>query len=243
MVLDAYLGEPERSDVAEGVEAGTLEGISLAGAPLVAVATASGVTIVDARTLDVVEELPTVEPVTGLALVERGLDDPTLYAASGDTLAVIPFADDGPAVSTTVRMPGVVRTPAWNEPANLLHVAGTSPSGAPTLYVVELHSNAVFGDAELPFEPGALLLDLQPERPSADRGQALAIATDGRRRLGRRPARCGGLAAARRADGCAHGGAHLPARTTAASRAGASGCSPARSCSSRGCSSPTRGSR
>ena len=147
---------------------------------MVAVAAASGVTFVDAETLDVVDELATVEPATGPTLVERGLDEPTLCAASGDSLSVIEIADDGPSVDTTLTMPGPVRDAYWNEPANLVHVVGTSPSGAPTVYVVEVHGNAVFADAELPFEPVST-----GSRPAArlgpsHRGQALAFASDGR---------------------------------------------------------------
>ena len=180
VVVDAYLDDTEREEVASEIDDGTLAGVSLAEAPMVAVAAASGVTVVDAQTLDVVDELPTMEPATGLTLVERGLDEPTLYAAAGDSLAVIPVADDGPSIDKTLTMPGAIRDAFWNEPANLVHVVGTSPSGSPTVYVVEVHGNAVFADAELPFEPVTLALDLQPERPSSDRGQALAFASDGR---------------------------------------------------------------
>ena len=48
--------------------------------------------------------------------------------------------------------------------------------GAPTVYVVDPHGNSVFVDVPLPFTPVAAVADTQPDRPSEDRTQLLALA-------------------------------------------------------------------
>src|SRR5690606_27880131 len=51
--------------------------------------------------------------------------------------------------------------------------------GGPTVYVIDPHGYSVFMDVPLAFEPAALVMDTQPERPSVDRTQILALAVDG----------------------------------------------------------------
>jgi hypothetical protein len=53
------------------------------------------------------------------------------------------------------------------------------PEGAPTVYVVEPHANAVYADAVLPFQPAAIVLDDNQRYPSSDRQQLLALSADG----------------------------------------------------------------
>ena len=62
----------------------------------------------------------------------------------------------------------------------LIHVLGDAVDGSgPTVYVVEPHANAVFADVRLPEEPVAWALDADPERPTQDREQLLAISSSG----------------------------------------------------------------
>lgn len=179
VVVGAYLSDDEIATVNDAIEEGHLDGVHIESAPLLAVADQSGVSILDAWTLDLIEDLPTAEPVTALTLVADGLSEPTLYAAAGASLEIHALGDDGPSLPDSLTMPGPIRDLAWNEPANLVHALGDSPEGGPTVYVVEPHGNAVFVDVPLPTEPQHLLVDTQPGRPDADRGELLAIAADG----------------------------------------------------------------
>ena len=179
VVADAYLAEDALQRVQEAIDAGDLPGVRVESAPLLAVADHRGISILDAWTLDLIAEVPTEPGVTSLALVADGLDEPTLYAAAGDRLEIVPLLEGGPGLPDEVTMPGAVRAVAWNEPANLVHVLGDAPTGGPTVYVVEPHGNAVFADVPLSAEPAVLLADTQPEFPDQDRGDLLAIAADG----------------------------------------------------------------
>lgn len=179
VVVVAYLGESTQTLVQEAIDAGELSGVSVEGAPLLAVSGAEGISVLDAGSLDELDQLTTLGAVDGLALVERGSGEPTLFASSGSRLEVVPIRDDGPAITNSIWMPGPTRVPAWNEPAGLLHVLGDSPEGGPTVYVVELNGRTVFADARLPEDPDFLLVDSQPERPWADRGQLLAVSETG----------------------------------------------------------------
>jgi Gpi18-like mannosyltransferase len=174
-VVAGYPAGSVRDLVQESISDGELVGVTIEGGPLLAVSGADGISLLDARTLDEVDRLTTLAPVRGLALVERGLGEPTLFAASGSRLEVVPLREDGPAITNSVWMPGSIRMPAWNEPAGLLHVLGDTPEGEPVVYAVELNGRAVFADAPLPADPDFLLVDTQPERPWADRGQLLAV--------------------------------------------------------------------
>jgi predicted membrane-bound dolichyl-phosphate-mannose-protein mannosyltransferase len=62
----------------------------------------------------------------------------------------------------------------------MVHALGDAPDGSgKTVYVVEPHANAVFADARLPFDPRALALDIQPDRPTDDRQDLLALSESG----------------------------------------------------------------
>ncbi len=179
VVADAYLDDETLKRVQEAIDDGGLEGTSIESAPLLAVADHRGISILDAWTLDFIAEVPTEDAVTSLALVEDGLDEPTLYAAAGDRLEIVALLEGGPGLPDELTMPGAVRRVAWNEPANLVHVLGDAPAGGATVYVVEPHGNAVFADVPLPAEPIALLADTQPEHPERDRGELMALTADG----------------------------------------------------------------
>jgi dolichyl-phosphate-mannose--protein O-mannosyl transferase len=179
VVVAAYLEDAARDRIASRIDAGGLAGVGLEQGPLLAVGAVDGIRILDARSLDQVDLVPTEDPVSGLVLVERGLSEPTLYLAAGTRLTHIPVREEGLGSPSSLVMPGPVRQPAWNEPANLVHVLGDRPGGGSTLYVVEPHGDSVFADAPLPTEPAFLLVDTQPERPALDRGQLLAVGSDG----------------------------------------------------------------
>ena len=180
VVVAAWLDDDSRQSVLTAIDNGDISGTSLDGAPMLAIAHEAGLSLVDAQTLDVVEEFLTVDPVGGMALAEHGLSDPTIFAAAGSDLEIIRLhSDRKPSRATSLRMPGAVREVAWNEPSKLVHVLGEAPDGGPTVYVVEPNGNTVFIDVPLMAEPEFLLPDTQPERPTLDRGQLLALADDG----------------------------------------------------------------
>ena len=113
-----------------------------------------------------------------------GIDDPTLYAASGSALAVVKI----PGRRTPRRpstgpsgCPAPLERVAFNPASQLVHVLGRTPDGtAATVYVVEPRGNAVFADAVLPVRPGRPGRSTRPPAyPSADRQQLLVFAADG----------------------------------------------------------------
>ncbi len=172
------------ADTVDGLDTfmqeGRLPGGELQSAPLLAVADAGGVSVLDAWSLDPLADIATDDPVTALALAEPDSSEPTLYATTGATIETIRVGDDGPAVPETMWMPGAVSDLAWNAPGELMHVLGEAADGGPTVYVVEPKGRSVFIDVPLPLEPDHLLADTQSGRPDADRTELLAVAADGR---------------------------------------------------------------
>ena len=168
-------------DLQAAIDDGRLIGVSIESRPLIAVANPAGIALLDGATLTQVKTLATDEPVGGMALVEQGPDVPTVYAASGSQLLTLRLPTDGPAVlGSPVAMPNSVEGVVWNPATTMIHVLGRSQDGAsPTVYLVEPRSNAVFADARLAFEPRALVLDAQPDRPAEDRDDLLAISATG----------------------------------------------------------------
>ena len=106
VVAGAYLAADVETRLREAIDAGDLPGVSLESGPLLAVAGHDGVAILDAWTLDRIDEIALDEPVRALALVEAGLAEPTLYAASGAGLEIVPLTDSGPGLPTTPRDAG-----------------------------------------------------------------------------------------------------------------------------------------
>ena len=179
VVLAAYLDETVADILEAAIDSGDLPGATLERGPLLAVADAAGITLLDAWTLDPIDEIPSHEPVTGLVLADPDGNEPTLYGASGAELISIPLSDDGPGPDGSVWMPGPVERLAWNGSAELVHVLGDAPDGGPTVYVVEPKGRSVFIDVPLPDHPAKLLADAQPQRPEADRSELLAITGEG----------------------------------------------------------------
>ena len=179
VVIAGYLDDPTERTIGESIDDGTLTGISLESGPAVAVAGTAGAVLLDAATLAELEVVDVGGPATGVGLNE-GLDDPVLYVSGVTSVRGFKLQSGGPASRGTIRMPGVSSTVLWNEPANLVHVLGRTADGRSTVYVIEPHGDSLFADAALPFEPVAVVLDTQPERPGDDRTQLIAIAADGR---------------------------------------------------------------
>ena len=180
VTVAAWLAADTVDGLTTFIEEGRLPGAELESAPLLAVADAGGVDVLDAWSLDPIEDVPTDEPVTALALAEPDSSEPTLYATTGASIETVRIGEDGPAIPETVWMPGVVSDLTWNAPAELMHVLGEAPEGGPTAYVVEPKGRSVFIDVPLPYEPDHLLADTQADRPDTDRTELLAIAADGR---------------------------------------------------------------
>jgi hypothetical protein len=177
-------------DAASGQETGrmTLAGasevaaISTDAGDGIAVGARDGIVLLDRLTLEETERFATGAPVTGLALVTEGADQPTIYAANGDSVQLLRVPNgEAPALAERLQMPAPVRDVIANPTSALVHVLGASPDGATSsLYVVEPHNPpSVFADAVLPFAPQALLMDVQPRRPADDRLHALAFSASG----------------------------------------------------------------
>ncbi|MFH1474884.1 MAG: phospholipid carrier-dependent glycosyltransferase, partial [Chloroflexota bacterium] len=160
---------------------GRLAGLDIQDVPRVAVADAGGVTFLEPASGRPTGAVPLDAAATGLAVV-NGLDAPTIYAASGSTLAVvkIPASDAAASLEQTVWMPGATERVVFNDASQLVHVLGRTPDGAATtVYVVEPRGNSVFADAVLPFAPAAWATDTAAAYPSSDRQELLLFAADG----------------------------------------------------------------
>ncbi|HUG48206.1 MAG TPA: phospholipid carrier-dependent glycosyltransferase [Candidatus Limnocylindria bacterium] len=139
-----------------------------------------GLTVLEAGSLAEQSVHPTAQPVSGVALVTEGTERPTVYATTGSTLQTLEVpGDEAPRLGGRLEMPGLVSEVLPNPATALVHVLGLAPDSAPTVYVVEPRSFAVFADARLPAEPVAAVLDTQPERPAHDRAELLALSADG----------------------------------------------------------------
>jgi dolichyl-phosphate-mannose--protein O-mannosyl transferase len=180
VVIAGYLDDGTKSTVRGHVDDGTLPGIGLEYGPVIGVAGDEGVALLDATTLADLDTIELDGPAYGLGLVPSGLDDPVLYVATDDAVRSFRVPGSGPTSRGTIPVPAEVGRILWNEPSNLVHVLGRTPDGAPTVYVIEPHGDSLFADARLPFEPVALAMDTQPERPAEDRTSLIAVAADGR---------------------------------------------------------------
>lgn len=175
----AWLDDDTSSDVQAAIDEGDLAGVSISSGSAVAVAGDTSLDFLDPASLEELESLSLSEPAAGLVLVDK-LDDPTIYVGAGAGLRLATIGDDGPALGSLVPMPGQIQAVLWDSPSNLVHAVGVAPDGSgTTAYVVEPHGNAVFADAELPFDPVVSLMDTQPDRPADDRQDLLSLSSDG----------------------------------------------------------------
>src|SRR5690606_17482999 len=154
--------------VQAAIDDGRLPNVEIASGRALAVAAASEIVLLDGMSLDQLNRVALDAPATGLALNER-LNEPMLYVAMGEQIATVQLESDAsPMRRGTIEMPGAVWDVYWNPATNLVHALGETPDGsAQTVYVIEPHGNAVFADAQLSTDPVAVVLDVQPQRPSA----------------------------------------------------------------------------
>ena len=183
-------GSP-RTAIDQAVTEGRLEGVTVESLPRVAAATPDGVTFLNPADGAVVQTIRLDGGARGLALVE-GIDDPKLYVTTGSGAApgyrVMTVggdaAKDEVAGGQTYPLPGPGSTVRWNSANQTVNILGEPPDDRPadqasTVYVIEPHGNAVYADAALGFEPAAVVLDADPDYPSSDRADVLALEADG----------------------------------------------------------------
>ena len=180
VVVSAFVSSAQQATIQPALTA-LGETAHLDTSPVFAVSAGTAVRFLDAATLDPVFSVQLAGPAGGMAFVRSGIDQPTLYVASGRMLRTIQLPPDGqPGLGSPVPMPGTVTNVTWDEASNMVHALGTAPDGStPTIYVVEPHGNAVYANADLPFTPVAWAFDQQPDNPSADRQQILVFSSGG----------------------------------------------------------------
>ena len=142
VVLTSDLGTG-REAVDQAIADGTLAGIQVQDVPQVAVADRAGVTFFEPASGKDTGTVPLDAPATGIVQVE-GLDAPTLYAATGSSLAAIriPTAEVAASLDKTVWMPAAISRVTFNPASQLVHALGRPPDGTgSTVYVVEPRGN------------------------------------------------------------------------------------------------------
>ncbi len=179
VVLAAWPDDLVRETLQGPIDDGRLTGVSFASVPVVAVAAPAGVEIVDPSSLRILRTLGTESPVLGLGYMPYGTGEPLLYVAREGEVTAWRFDRTGPIPREPVRLPGSGGPVLWNDTASLIHVVGRTAAGEPTVWVIEPNGSSLFADARLPFTPVAVTLDLQPDRPEADRTGLIAVAADG----------------------------------------------------------------
>ncbi len=159
--------------------AADLPGVRVETRPLVAVGTSSAgdLHLLDATTLVEVTDVPMAHPVVAMAL-DPDLDPPTLFVGGGSSLSTVALGDTGPIASDPLSMPGPVTQVAWDQTAELIHVATRTAAGEPTIAVVEPNGLTLFADAVVPAAPAALAVVDRPDVPTAP-VRVLSIAPDG----------------------------------------------------------------
>jgi Gpi18-like mannosyltransferase/predicted membrane-bound dolichyl-phosphate-mannose-protein mannosyltransferase len=174
--------------------------IADSGNGTVAVAHTGGVAIVLSGTGKVVSTIAIDGTVGGIAATE-GLADNPLYVSTltsdGPQLITLTTraGDSFPSRNTSFSLPGGGAGPVFYDDATrMVHAVGTAPPtggaggwfepstpGSPTIYVIDPTggSNAVYADAQLPFGPAVIAMDVNHDYPSSDRQQLLAFSTSG----------------------------------------------------------------
>ena len=172
-----------RTAVAEAIADGSLPGLAIEEVNRIAVATADGVTFMDAARGTVTDTILLTGGAHGLATV-TGLDDLKLYVTAGDASApeyvVVAIggesAKEAPVNLGGHPLPGPGTRILFDESSQQIHILGRAPGAAAveddgwTVYVVEPHANAVYADAQLPigFQPVAWAANIEPQYPADD---------------------------------------------------------------------------
>ncbi|MFN8619595.1 MAG: hypothetical protein U0869_02455 [Chloroflexota bacterium] len=170
VVLGGYLDGSTQRTIQDGIDDGSLTGVSLESGPVVAVAARDGALLLDATTLVTLDAADVGGPATGVGLNTDGLDKPVLYVSGPTNVKGFKLEDSGPQPRGSIPVPAgaAPSTVLWNAPVNLMHVLGQTADGQPTVYVIEPNGDSLFADARLPFAPVAIVMDTQKERPSDD---------------------------------------------------------------------------
>ncbi len=187
-LVDGQTGEVLRTTTVRDI--GGLVAIPSTGGTRVIAAVPDGLLEINPTNLSLIGVTPLAGKALGLAFVDGSpagwgnkdtLPNPALYVAlDGNRMAQVAVGNDGKLTSADVfPMPGPVTEVRWDAPSNMVHVLGRTPSGQPTIYVVEPHTDSVFADATLPFQPSAWVLDVEPSTPDLDRQHALAFSAGG----------------------------------------------------------------
>jgi hypothetical protein len=168
------------------ITSGELPGITVSTSnPQVLVAYWDGVAVLDARhvAFDPVATIATDSPATSIAINSNTSQDS--YVTAGDSILLLkvnstdgtPFAKKDGSIS---KMPGVVTKVVFDDATKIVHALGRTPDGRGwTVYAIETNGDAVFSDAQLPFEPVSIGLDSSPQMPDVNHEALLAFAPDG----------------------------------------------------------------
>ncbi|HVL53048.1 MAG TPA: phospholipid carrier-dependent glycosyltransferase [Vitreimonas sp.] len=182
-------------DVREAIDAAIAEdrlpGVVVDSTSRVAAATPAGVVLVSASEAEVLQTVALPGGAQGLALVE-GIDDPKLYVttagSNGPRYHVMTVGGEGATGTVTAGgnypLPGAGSVVRWNDATQQVHIVGSPPenrseAGGATVYVIEPHANAVYADAQLPFEPAAVVIDANALFPSSAGREILALSASG----------------------------------------------------------------
>ncbi|HET7030424.1 MAG TPA: phospholipid carrier-dependent glycosyltransferase [Candidatus Limnocylindrales bacterium] len=175
-----------RTDLQKAIDDGRLTGMSIDSLPRLAVADTNGVQLITTEGGFVAQTVDVGAPARGLANVN--VDSENLYVATDPDPAVDEEgriakvaiggdqAKNGATLVSSMAMPGEVSRVAYDDATEMVHVLGRTPAGdAATIYVIEPHGDAVYADAELPFEPSAWAIDVNRADPTDDRQQILVF--------------------------------------------------------------------
>jgi hypothetical protein len=166
--------------------------------PQVLVAYASGVGIMDVRTLALASTVDTASPATSIGINWSGLNGSSImppadqsggqasFVAAGDSLYRIDIDQKATpwtlklSGSGPMKMPGAVTTVSVNRATRIAHALGRTSDGKGwTVYAIETNGDAVFSDAQLPFQPVAIGFDVSPMLSDTNHEQLLAFSPTG----------------------------------------------------------------
>jgi hypothetical protein len=181
-------GSPEAAELARPALAGVTQVADTVDNRIV-VGTSGGIAFVDPADGAVSEIVDVGGPVKGVVGINDIQDDPIYASVEGPDGPQVAVVIAKPAVAIrvdrTYPLPGTKAGRAFFDLASrMVHIEGSVPAsaanaGAPTVYVIEPHGNAIYADAVLPWEPTAIVLDDNQEYQSSDRQQLLAFDAGG----------------------------------------------------------------
>jgi Gpi18-like mannosyltransferase/predicted membrane-bound dolichyl-phosphate-mannose-protein mannosyltransferase len=179
--LASYVTSEQRNAVQQALDDGRLSGVDIEDRNTLVATLPTGLSVLDGTSLDEIGHVDTEATARGMDVVGEGGDRRLYVALDDQRIQIFKLATDGPpTTSDMMPMPGSVSDVRWDKATNLVHVLGETPTGQPTVYVIETHGNSVFADAALPFTPAAWALDVQADYASSDRERGLVFGADGK---------------------------------------------------------------